>query len=116
MLAADQGVRSPRGELRLRANLSFFQDSRGLECDLLYETGRGIGAIEIKSGATVASDYVTSLNRVAALIPGISAKAVVYGGDTRQSRTDAEAVPLQDLREVLDRIESAEVPPKETFA
>ena len=38
-------------------NLSFFRDSRGLECDLLYETGRGIHAIEIKSGATVASDY-----------------------------------------------------------
>ena len=53
----------------LQPNLSFFRDSRGLECDLLYETGRGIGAIEIKSGATIASDYFTSLHRVAALIP-----------------------------------------------
>ena len=35
-------------------NLSFFRDARGLECDLFYETGRGIGAIEIK-GSTCPS-------------------------------------------------------------
>ena len=96
----------------LQPNLSFFRDSRGLECDLLYETGRGIGAIEIKSGATIASDYFTSLHRVAALIPNISTKTVIYGGATPQSRTDAEAVPLKGLRDVLDRFESAEVPPR----
>ena len=91
----------------LQPNLSFFRDSRGLECDLLYETGRGIGAIEIKSGATIASDYFTSLHRVAALIPNISTKTVIYGGATPQSRSDAEAVPLKGLRDVLDRFESA---------
>ena len=78
-------------------NLSFFRDARGLECDLLYETGHGIGAIEIKSGSTVASDYFHSLSRVAELIPEISAKAVVYGGTARQSRSDCEVVPLGDL-------------------
>ena len=94
-----------------QSNLSFFRDSRGLECDLFYETGHGIGAIEIKSGATVASDYFSSLNRVAALIPEVSAKAVVYGGNTHQSRTDAAAVPLAELRGVLDRFESIQKPP-----
>ncbi|MCE2459015.1 MAG: DUF4143 domain-containing protein, partial [Dehalococcoidia bacterium] len=49
-------------------NLSFFRDSRGLECDLLYETGHGIHAIEVKSGATVSSDYFRSLNRVAEFV------------------------------------------------
>ncbi len=87
------------------ANLSFFRDSRGLECDLFYETGHGIHAIEIKSGATIASDYFTSLNRVAELIPGISAKTVVYGGTTRQSRTNGEALPAAKLSAVLERFE-----------
>ena len=41
----------------LQANLSFFRDARGLECDLFYETGRGIGAIEVKAGSTISSDY-----------------------------------------------------------
>ena len=88
-------------------NLSFFRDSRGLECDLLYETGRGIHAIEIKSGATVASDYFTSLNRVAELVPAISARTVVYGGADRQSRSDSEVVPLSALSAALERSEAA---------
>ena len=94
-----------------QSNLSFFRDSRGLECDLFYETAHGIGALEIKSGATVASDYFTSLHRVAALIPDITSKAVIYGGETRQTRTDAEAVPLSGLRGALDRFEPIEGSP-----
>ena len=86
-------------------NLSFFRDARGLECDLFYETGHGIGAVELKSGSTIASDYFHSLNRVAELIPEISAKAVVYGGTARQSRSDCEVVPLGDLGGVLERFE-----------
>ena len=49
-----------------QSNVSFFRDARGLECDLLYETGSGMGAIEIKAGATITSSYFQALNRVAA--------------------------------------------------
>ena len=91
-----------------RANLSFFRDIRGLECDLLYEDGNGIGAIEIKSGATIASDYFDALNRIAKVLPQISAKAVVYGGLDRQCRRDGEVVPLADLGGVLKRFERQE--------
>ncbi len=91
-----------RGE---QPNLSFFRDLTGLECDLLYETGHGINAIEAKSGATVASDYFTSLNRVAELVPVVSAKTVVYGGTARQSRSDCEVVPLTEFAGVLERLE-----------
>ncbi len=90
----------------LRPNLSFFRDARGLECDLLYETGLGIGAIEIKSGATVASDFFQSLNRVAELVPGVLAKAVVYGGGSRHLRSDCEVTPLTHLVRLLERLES----------
>ena len=89
-----------------QSNLSFFRDSRGLECDLFYETGPGIGAIEVKSGSTINSDYFRSLDRVAELIPDISAKAVVYGGTGRQSRSDCEVVPLTGLGGVLERLDS----------
>ena len=86
-------------------NLSFFRDAQGLECDLLYETGRGVAAIEAKAGSTISSDYFTSLNRVAELVPEISAKAVVYAGPTRQSRSDCEVVPLGELGGMLERLE-----------
>ena len=88
-----------------RSNLSFFRDVRGLECDLLYESGNDLSAFEIKSGATIASDYFDSLNQVAKVLPQISTKTVVYGGSDRQSRRDGEAVPLTDLRETLIRLD-----------
>ena len=87
----------------LQPNLSFFRDSRGLECDLLYETGSGISAIEVKSGATIASDYCAALHRVGALLPAVTAKTVVYGGSERQIRSDCEVVPLPGLSGVLAR-------------
>ena len=90
-----------RLNLGQRPNISFFRDAKGLECDLFYETGRGIGAIEVKSGATVASDYFTSLNKVSGLLPGVIAKSVVYGGTERQSRSGCEVVPLDGLSGLL---------------
>ena len=89
----------------MNPNLSFYRDSSGLECDLLYETGDGLTAIEVKSGATIVSDYFRSLNRVAGIVPHISAKAVVYGGIARQSRSDCEVVPLSELGGMLERMD-----------
>ena len=85
-----------------RANLSFFRDVRGLECDVLYRVGDKICAIEVKAGATVTSDYFDGLNRVAAILPDITGKAVVYGGADRQSRSPGEVVPLSEIDKVLD--------------
>ena len=87
------------------SNLSFFRDSRGLECDLLFEAASGMGAIEIKSGATIAADFFDSIDTIAKLIPKISMKVVVYGGTDRQSRSASEVVPFDDLYDALERFE-----------
>ncbi len=90
----------------LSPNLSFFRDSRGLECDLLMETGHGTAAIEIKSGATVTSDAFEALGKVGKLVPKISMKAVIHAGTDRQSRSAGEAVPFADFEGMLDRFET----------
>ncbi|MYD87913.1 MAG: ATP-binding protein [Acidobacteria bacterium] len=88
------------------SNLFFFRDSRGLECDLLYRTGSGTAAIEIKSGATINADFFSALNRVAELLPDVSARVVVHGGRERQSRSAGEAIPLAGFPALLDRFEA----------
>ena len=93
-----------------RSNLSFFRDSRGLECDLLYGNGDSMGAIEIKSGATVASDWFDSLNTVARELPGIAGRAVVYGGSEHQARRDGAVVPFADLGGLLERLDGRDLP------
>ena len=88
-----------------QANLSFFRDAKGLECDLLYPTERGI-AFEVKSGSTISSDYFNSLHRVANVLPNITSKTVVHGGMDRQTRSDnTEAIPLDALSGVLEMLE-----------
>ena len=87
-------------------NLTFFRDSRGLECDLLFDIAGGKGAIEIKSGATVAADFFTSLDAVTKAVGDIAVKAVIYGGPVRQSRTAGEVVPFDDLHGFLERFEA----------
>ena len=94
-----------RFNLGRRANLSFFRDSRGLECDLLFETAAGRVAVEIKSGATAASDFFDALNTIAKWVPDISMKLVVYGGRERQSRDAGEVVPFHEWVDVLERIQ-----------
>ena len=89
-----------------QANLSFYRDSRGLECDLLYETGYGLGAVEIKSGATIVSDYFQGLNRVRNALSNVFSTAIIYGGPDRQSRSECEIAPLEDLNGVLEQFES----------
>ena len=91
-----------------RSNLTFFRDSNGVECDLLYETGRGYGAIEIKAGATVSSDYFLGLNRVSDIVPEIKSKAVIYGGKATQLRTDALVSPLGEISNVLNGFDTGE--------
>ncbi len=86
--------------------LSFFRDSRGLECDLFYETERGINAIEVKSGATVTSSHFGAFERVASAVPGVVARTLVYGGAETQARSACDVVPLEQFRDALRRFDA----------
>lgn len=91
-----------------RPLVSFFRDRRGLECDLLYRSGDRLLAVEAKSGATIASDWFTGLNRVAEIVSGIEARAVVHGGAAHERRRAGEAVPLTGLSDLLTRFDAGE--------
>ena len=67
-----------------------------------------MGAIEIKAGATVASDWFDALDRIAVQLPNVGLRAVVHGGSRRQSRRNGEAVPFFTLGELLNRLDGRE--------
>lgn len=90
-----------------RSNLAFYRDSKGVECDLLYRTTEGMTAIEVKSGATIASDSFHSLESVAGIVPRVVRRVLVYGGTEHQPRTNAEVIPIGHLADVLRRADSA---------
>lgn len=80
------------------ADLYFWRDNVGHEIDLLYETPRGLQAIEIKSGGTFADDWLgpcrvwTKFAADEALEP-----ILVFGGDQSHERENCRVVSWRAL-------------------
>lgn len=80
------------------------RETRGVEVDLLIEEGDRLTGVEVKSGATVASDFFKALQDlrrdVEAGQPHLRFEArVVYGGQVAQRRNLAEVIPWQEIQE-----------------
>lgn len=83
--------RSARGK---SDNLFFWRSHVGHEVDVIAEHGDRLTPVEIKSGATVASDWFDEMRLWTDLAGTVAGKPrVVYGGDEAQLRSGVEVVP-----------------------
>ena len=83
------------------SNLFFWRSHGGLEVDLVLEHGQALAPVEIKSAATVSSDWLRPLRRWRELAGDTSGHPViVYGGDQAQQRSDAAFVPWRQLAQL----------------
>jgi len=78
--------------------LHHLRESRGLEIDLVVDDGARVWLVEVKSGATVASDWFGPLRQAKqetrAQHPERDVRAaIVYGGDEVQARHGVEVIP-----------------------
>lgn len=75
-----------------------FRESRGLEVDLVVERGDSLVLAEVKSGATMASEFLAPLAKLSELLEqrGETRRIesrLVYGGDQAQRRSGATVIP-----------------------
>jgi predicted AAA+ superfamily ATPase len=84
------------------ANLYFWRDNNGLEADILFETPAGLQTVEIKSGATVTSDFIRA-GQKSARFAGDEARMpwLVYGGYERYERSNVCVLGWPHLAEYL---------------
>ena len=75
----------------------YWRDNIGNEIDVLIEQGDGLTLVEVKSGQTFQSEWLRGLDTVARHIGQPVKRALVYGGDTRQSRGDIGVLGWRDL-------------------
>ena len=76
------------------AKMYFWQDSKGLEIDLLLEDGGKITPIEIKSGATVLNEMLQNLQKWGELASNEAASPkLIYGGKKTQQRAGVKIIP-----------------------
>jgi len=82
------------------AELYFWRDHVGHEVDLVWEREGKLHAMEIKSGATVASDWLAGLDRLRKLVgEGVVEPGLVYGGDESFTRNGVE---VKSWRQIVD--------------
>jgi predicted AAA+ superfamily ATPase len=79
-------------------DLYFWRDSAGHEIDLLIEQGRNLMPVEIKSGETVASDFLAGLRFWRGLVRNPAAPAaLIYAGDRSFRREGVTVYRWSDL-------------------
>ena len=89
-----------------RAQLAFYRDNVGNEVDLLYGHGTDALPIEVKAGATVASDYFKGLFHYAKVFPKSHGAALVYAGKEENLHQGIKIVTIHGLHRLLEKQES----------
>lgn len=79
-------------------NFYFWRENNGLEVDLLVDQAGRLAPIEIKSGATVSSDWFQGLRRWHKLAAESAGEArLIYGGDAAWTQEGTELIPWSQL-------------------
>ena len=82
----------------LEADLWFWRDARGHEVDVIVETAAGAVPVEIKSGQTIAADFLIGLHHWLALSGDESrASVLVYGGNEGRRQGGTLILPWSAL-------------------
>jgi len=84
-------------------NLSFFRDRTGHEIDILYAVADKLLAVEVKSGETVIGDFFKGFPYFENTLKGRTlGKALVYGGDRRETRSGIRITDVFGIKTLLD--------------
>lgn len=92
-------------------NLNFYRDSTGNEVDIIYNVAQKMLAVEVKSGQTVSKDYFKGLKALDKVVgEDVSARAIIYGGDREEVRSETQISNYFNIKPLLDRIHAARGP------
>lgn len=81
-----------------RPNLFFWRNNAGLEIDVVAEGAAGLRPIEVKSGTTIADDWLTSLRRWVELAGGeAGAPTIVFGGQGQRQVHDVHILGWREI-------------------
>ena len=89
-----------------KPSVHFLRDKQGHELDAIVETSPNqFQAIEIKSGATIASDFFKGLDFWKSLLPPDSCHPwLLHGGEVEQQRERGHVLPWNNFEPLLSRL------------
>ncbi len=81
--------------------LYFYRDSNGNEADLLYQRGRELVAIEIKSSSTYKASLLKGLKRVVELSSKITEAYLIYSGNSFEFDNGIQSLKYDQVGDVF---------------
>jgi len=90
--------RTNRGYL---PGLYFFRDSNGLEVDLIFQQGRQLTAIEVKSSSTYHPSMLKALKKLKLLAPTLKQTYLIFSGDKFEFTDGMSAVNFSDVDQIM---------------
>jgi uncharacterized protein len=91
-------ARYHRGQM---SDLYFFRDSNGNEIDILYQDGRELIAIEVKSSQTFANSQLKGLRKFKGNSDRISRSVLVYSGDNLTTSDGIEVINFAQTHSIF---------------
>ena len=82
-------------------NLYFFRDSNGNEVDLIYQAGRSLRALEIKSSSTFQPSQLKGLKKISSLTPTIAHSYLVYSGERLNFSDNTTAISYDQVDKIF---------------
>ena len=81
-----------------------YRESRGVEIDILMQSGSDLIACEVKSGATLQADFLNHLRTFSQRVQSLSPQPnlemrLVYGGDRRQHRSGVDCIGWRQIHD-----------------
>lgn len=81
--------------------LSHYRETRGTEVDLVVTGAGGTTLVEVKSGATIASEWFAPLRELLSRsLQSPTTAVIVYGGQQRQRRHEVRVQPWRELHDL----------------
>lgn len=84
------------------SNLYFFRDSHGNEVDLLFQDGRDLVAIEIKSSSTFTASLFQNLEKMKSITDKISNSYLIYQGEEKILSGDKFALRFDQAETIFN--------------
>ena len=86
--------------------VTFYRYSRGNEVDMILESGRLVFPVEVKAGATIASDFFKGINHLSRVLGGLPCGGgLLYGGPEIRRQGSFRVYPITGIDEMLTGLE-----------
>ena len=84
------------------ADLYFFRDTNGNEIDLVFQKGRDLIAIEIKSGSTFSSSQLKGIKKFKKISDKVSHSFLVNSGSNMALSEDIDVINFKNIDSILN--------------